>query len=134
MLYAIQGGAVANYPDGQRPILHLVSSAEAAAAALPCVYTDGHAEIVFSSFHKDLEKLGEVVDFKLMGSDWWNDTPEHPDRKRKRQAEFLAHQFFPWTLVESIGVIDQQMKQAVDKILEGALHRPEVSVRRRWYY
>lgn len=134
MLYAIHSGVVANYPAGQRPILHLVSSAETAAASLRCIYTDGHAEIAFSAFHADIRQLGAVVDLALMASTYWNDTPEHPDRKRRRQAEFLVHQFFPWSLVESVGVADQQMKQVIDKMLEGAEHRPPVQVRPRWYY
>ena len=87
MLYAIDSGVVSNYRDGQRPIVHLVSSAEAAAAALDCVFTDGHAEMAFSAFHADVRKLSEVVDLPLMQADWWNDTLDHPDRKRRRQAE-----------------------------------------------
>ena len=49
MLFSIKKGNVAGYQDGQRPILHLVSSTETVlAAGLRFTFTDGHAEMVSS--------------------------------------------------------------------------------------
>ncbi len=134
MLYSIHGGFVEQYHEGQRPIVHLTSSAESiAAAGLAFTFTEGHAELAYSCFYEDLADL-DKVDWQVMNSKWWNDTVEDMDRKRRRQAEFLAHHFFPWTLVTSIGVIDSAVAEQVNDILESAAHRPPVVVKRSWYY
>lgn len=97
MLYAIHGGAVEGYKEGQNCVLHLVSSAEAVAeAGRPFTWTEGHAEIKFSQFYEGLPELQSRIDWEIMGATYWNDKPpEIVDRKRKRQAEFLVHRFFP---------------------------------------
>lgn len=69
-----------------------------------------------------------------MKSKWWNDTVEDMDRKRRRQAEFLVHDFLPWKLVTKIGVIDKGVAEQVNEILQGAAHRPAVVVKGSWYY
>lgn len=134
MLYSIHGGFVEQYREGQRPVIHLTSSAESVAAAgLAFTFTEGHAELAYSSFYEDLAEL-DKVDWQVMKSKWWNDTVEDMDRKRRRQAEFLVHDFFPWELVSRIGVIDSGVAEQVNEILQGAAHRPTVAVERSWYY
>jgi ssDNA thymidine ADP-ribosyltransferase DarT-like protein len=64
----------------------------------------------------------------------WADTPDDSDRKRRRQAEFLVHHFFPWNLISQIGVVNAEMKERVERLLTGAGHRPPVHVRQQWYY
>ena len=45
MLYTIHGGNVAGYTEGQKPVVHLVSSVDAAVAlGKPWCFTDGHAD------------------------------------------------------------------------------------------
>jgi len=134
MLYAISCGGVAGYSDGQKPIVHLVSSAEAVQeAGLPFVFTDGHAIMDLSDFFNDLNELPRV-DWTVMRSRYWNDTVQDPDRCRRRQAEFLVHRSLPWDLIEEIGVMSQETKRGVDAILPEAGHRPRVVVRAGWYY
>lgn len=134
MLYSIHGGFVEQYRDGQRPVVHLVSSAESiAAAGLAFTFTEGHAELAYSAFYEDLEDLNKV-DWQIMGSRWWNDTEEDGDRKRRRQAEFLVHDFFPWELVAKIGVIDNALADQVREVLQRAEYRPVVVVKGSWYY
>lgn len=116
-------------------IVHLVSSVERIAeGGLPFVFTDGHAEMRVSEFSDDMQHLTAMVDWEVMHSRYWNDTPEHPDRKRRRQAEFLVHHFAPWAIVEGIGVIDDAIQHQVQEILSAANHVPLVEVRRNWYY
>ncbi len=136
MLYAIHTGNVEAYADGQRPVLHLVSSAESVAeSGLPFTWTEGHAEIAFSEFFEGLPELRRRIDWEVMRAKYWNDNPPAViDRKRKRQAEFLVHRFFPWPLFDTIGVIDRAMKDQVAEILAAADHKPEVQVRPGWYY
>jgi len=56
------------------------------------------------------------------------------DRKRRKQAEFLVHRFFPWHLITEIGVIDDKVAGRVTELLEGATHKPPVNVHKLWYY
>ena len=86
MLYSIHGGFVEQYKEGQQPVVHLVSTAESVAAAdLDFTFTEGHAELAYSSFFEDLADL-DKVDWQIMKSKWWNDTDEDMGRKRRRQA------------------------------------------------
>ncbi len=134
MLYSIHGGFVEQYKEGQAPVLHLTSLAESVAdAGLAYAFTEGHAELAYSSFFEDLADL-DKVDWPVMKSKWWNDTDEDMDRKRRRQAEFLVHEFFPWNLVTEIGVINATMEQQVNDLLQDVGHKPSVTVRRTWYY
>jgi hypothetical protein len=134
MLYVINKGGVEGYTSGQRPIVHLVSSAEAVqAAGLPFAFTDGHAEMDISRFFTDLGDL-EHVDWAIMSSRYWNDTLADGDRKRRRQAEFLVRRFFPMGLIERVGVINQSMAQSVSALFAPLAHIPPISAEPAWYY
>ncbi len=69
-----------------------------------------------------------------MKETYWHDTDKDGDRKRRRQAEFLVHQFCAWELITEVGVINRQIADRVRAILEPAVHQPAVTVRRGWYY
>ncbi len=134
MLYAIHTGAVAGYSGGQASVLHLVTSAEAVAQrGLDYVFTDGHAVMALSDFFDDLRDL-DAIDWQIMRERFWADTDEDPDRKRRRQAEFLVREFLPWDLITDIAVLERDIADQVQQLLSGHDHRPEVRVHRRWYY
>jgi hypothetical protein len=135
MLFAIHKGTVEGYAGGQLEVLHLFSTAEAVAATgLGWVLSDGHAEMApLTSFYNRLADL-DKIDWEIMKSRYWFDSDDHPDRKRRRQAEFLVHDFFPWELIQGIGVFNETMVARVHEILESANHKPEVSIKRGWYY
>jgi ssDNA thymidine ADP-ribosyltransferase, DarT len=136
MLYTIERRNTPDYQEGQGRIVHLVSSIEAVRVAQPPIrwlFTDGHADMEYSDFFSSVNDL-EKVDWPLMTARFWNDTSGDGDRKRRRQAEFLVHRFFPWTLIQAIGVIDQGMADETEQVLRAAAHRPEVLIERSWYY
>lgn len=134
MLYAIHTGFVEGYNEGQKPILHLASSVEfASSLKKPWCFTDGHAVMDYTLFFEDLGDL-QQIDWVVMRSQYWNDTQEEPDRKRRRQAEFLVHEFFPWDAVRFIGVYNEVIKKEVAAVVGAARHQPEVQVKRAWYY
>ncbi|MGC1782115.1 MAG: DUF4433 domain-containing protein [Acidobacteriaceae bacterium] len=137
MLFTIEKRNTPAYQDGQRPIVHLVTSVEAVSVAKPklrWLFTDGHADIDYSDFFDDLDDL-DKIDWPLMSAQMWNDTSADGDRKRRRQAEFLVHGFFPWTLVESIGVMTEQIALEVQQTLTATGgHSPQVVRQPRWYY
>jgi hypothetical protein len=136
MLYTISRGNLASCPEGQTKILHLVAEVEDVQSnQLAFVYTDGHAAITeLSEFYDSLDKMSEVIDWPLMTSKWWNDTSNDPDRARRRQAEFLIHQFFPWSLVRGIGVQNTHIEQEVAWILKTYGINTKVKVYPDWYY
>lgn len=134
MLFSIHKGNIEGYQDGQRPILHLVSSAEAVqSAGLVFTFTDGHAEMDISRFFTSLQSL-EEIDWKVMHSNFWANTLEDGDRKRRRQAEFLVRQFFPFALFETIGVFNQSMARQVSALLQPLSQKPVIRVQPAWYY
>lgn len=134
MLYAIHRGHVKGYDGGQSRVLHLVTEAETiAASGCSWAFTEGHAEIAWTEFFADLCFLSEV-DWAIMKERYWHDTDEDGDRKRRRQAEFLVHQFCAWELITEIGVINRQVADRVRAMLEPLAHQPVVNVQRGWYY
>ncbi len=110
MLYTISQGNVPQYHSGQNQLIYLVSTVQQVILKqIPFVFTDGHAIISYSEFFNNPKDLGQI-DWGIMDSRYWNDTTEYPDRKRKRQAEFLAFEFFPIESVMEIGVINAALE------------------------
>ncbi len=134
MLYAIHRRNVAAYQEGQALILHLVSTVEAVqTAGIPFVFTDGHAEMDLSRFFTSLTALNQV-DWDVMKSRYWNDTPQDGDRKRRRQAEFLVQRFFPFNLFHAIGVMNQTVADQVRALIPLEMPVPVIRLEPAWYY
>jgi hypothetical protein len=134
MLYTINRGNVVGYEDGQATILHLVSTAELVnQSGLDFSFTDGHAIVEISQFYSDLADLNHI-DWNIMNSIYWHDTIDDGDRKRRRQAEFLVHHFFPFSLIQTIGVSNHTIASRVNAILRDAEVKPNVQVIPTWYY
>jgi hypothetical protein len=130
MLYVVSQGHE-NYQEGQQPIVHLVSSIERIrATGKPWFFTDRHADLGYANQYDTLDRLDEV-DWDVMPvRQWGGDT----ELKEKRQAEFLVHDSCPWSAIEVIGVMDQEIAAQVQAVFAGAEHRPRVEVHRDWYY
>jgi hypothetical protein len=134
MLYAVHTGQVAGCREGQSSVIYLVSTAQSVrAAGLRFVFTDGHSVNDLTEFFDDLAHL-DRVDWLVLRSRLWHNTPQDPDRKRRRQAEFLVHRSCPWWLIQEIGVIDTTMQQRVERAIAHMGHKPAVTVAREWYY
>jgi hypothetical protein len=136
MLGAIHKGSVPAYQGGQRDVVYLVAEAETVAAEVEhWCFTNGHAVEAVTDFYADLNDLSQVdraaVDTWRWGGRWLlND----PDIKRRKQAEFLVHQKFPWRLVTRLGVLDAAMLAQVREVIAAAAHRPGVTIQPQWYY
>ncbi|WP_410514030.1 DUF4433 domain-containing protein [Paenibacillus sp. BR2-3] len=134
MLYTIKQGNVPQYQEGQSQIIYLVSTIQQVISdQIPFVFTDGHAIINYSEFYNDTEDLDQI-DWGIMNSRYWNDTTDYPDRKRKRQAEFLAFEYFPLASILEIGVINGSIHDQTSKIIQEKEVYIPVKVRRDWYY
>ncbi|MDQ5826051.1 MAG: DUF4433 domain-containing protein [Chloroflexota bacterium] len=133
MMYFISRN-VQIYPEGVIPLVYLVSSAQTVqAAGLPFVFTDGHPIMRITRFYDDLAHLS-AVDWDVMSSRMWNDTQEFPDRQRRREAEFLVWNSFPWELVEGLSVVNKQMQSYVQATISASEYQPPVVVDRSLYY
>lgn len=134
MLYSIHKGYVEGYDGRERDVVYLTSTAEGVARAdRQWCFTDGHAVMQFSRFFENLDDLAQV-DWKVI-NDWsWANRDDDPDRKRRKQAEFLVHDSFPWHWTESIGVIDGATARRVQDILADSDHKPRIRVKKKWYY
>jgi hypothetical protein len=127
MLYVVHRGHQ-DYNGGQENIVHLVSSVQLAVGlGTPWAFTDRHAELAHALHFDDLHKLDEVP-WHVMGLPYWSEVRE------ERQAEFLVHQFFPWTAVAGIAVMTPATAARVQQIIGVAAHRPPVTIEPGWYY
>ncbi|MBA2664186.1 MAG: DUF4433 domain-containing protein [Bradymonadaceae bacterium] len=135
MLYANHTGTVVGSNNGQNSIIYLVSSVQTVASFTnDWVFTDGHAIMVpLTSFFDDLAHLNQI-DWKAVRATYWADTNDDPDRKRRKQAEFLVHQFVPFSWFTEFAVLNQEVAQQVQSILANANAALPVKVRRDWYY
>jgi len=134
MLYVIdRRNTELRYHGGQREIIHLVSTVEAAiktAEDRPWAFSDGNAGAFYTKFYADLSRMTEIVDSDAVSARSWAE----PAVKNRKQAEFLVHDSFPWTAFHEIGVLDQALAGQVDAVLRSAAHKPSTRVRSEWYY
>ncbi len=133
-LFNLVTGRVPGYDGGQGPLLTLVVSVqEVVAAGHRSVFYDGHALSAVSTCFDDPAALVAFDWDAIDGTRFGNDDP---DRKRRKQAEFMVHQELPWALVRGIGVCDDAALERVRGILSqfpSDVQKP-VSVRADWYF
>ena len=136
MLYQLHTGWVEGYDEGQEPIIYIVSHAQ-----VMCnneqgfVFSDGHGIAAYTDWYDDLALLHNL-DWDCIYAEIWKDDLDHPDRQRRKQAEFLVYRSCPWDLVDHIAVLNNGMKKKVVSIMEqypDKLQKP-VRVCRKWYY
>lgn len=134
MLFAISKDLVEGYSEGQEPILYLIGKAvDVAKAGLPFAFTDHHAILSYSEYYNDLGKIGEI-DWNLMNATYWNETDDDPNRKARRQAEFLVHQRFPLDQIAGIAVMNRKRVEDVSALLNKAGRSIPVYDIPRWYF
>lgn len=134
MLYTIARGGL-NESVSQSSILHLYTNFKRIREAdLNFGWSDGHPLSALSIFDDHPENLTSALDWEVMGSHQWSNTEDDPDRKRKRQAEFLVHRALPWDCVRGIAVRNDDIKQQVETALAKFPHQPKISVLPEWYY
>ncbi len=136
MLYVLHKANHPNlaYRGGQKPIVHLEADMRALVnwangQNRRWAFTLGNASANYAEFRTSLDHLGDLNWPAVQGTGF--STPATKDAK---QAEFLLEGGFPWTLVERIGVIDSVIARQVADAMHGANHRPQVEIKREWYY
>lgn len=126
--------SVINNGINQRDIVYFVTeTSKIQQSGLPYIFTDGHAIMFLTEFYSRLDDL-DKVDWAIMKELYWADTEEDPDRKRRRQAEFLVHRQVPLDLFTGFAVIDEEMKNKVKDLLRIHQIDKPIGVRRQFYY
>lgn len=135
MMFSISRGNVPQYQDGQEPLVYLVTTIEAVqAAGLRGVFSDGNCGSRVTDYSDDLGRLDDLVDWELMRSVWWANTPDDPDRMRRRMAEFLVHERVPWEVFAEIVTMTERTAGAVRDTVGRLGLGTRVRVDRGWYY
>jgi hypothetical protein len=137
MLYVIyrQNHPNLAYKGGQEPIVHLEAAASDVVA-----WADAHqvrwafcATNAGAGYTTDfMNRLGDLdkLNWDAIRSRWFTQA----EVKEDKQAEFLIHGSFPWTLVSKIGVCSAATEARVQEALAQASHRPPVAIERDWYF
>ena len=134
MLYNIQQGFKNVIRRHPREIVYLVTSFPAVKEAeLSFVFTDGHAYHNFTQFFNHESDL-KLVDWNAVNLKRWDETEDDPDRKRRKQAEFLIYKEAPLELIRAIIVYDDAAKKQILSIFEQYDFECNVLVKPNWYY
>ncbi len=136
MLFQIHTKQIPCCPDGQEKVIYLVAHVqEIIENNMKYVFSDGHGIARFTKYFDNIVNL-DKIDFQIVNQKQWADDESDRDRQRKKQAEFLIHDFCPWICVREIIVMNQNMRDVVLEIFSkfsSKLHRP-ISIKRNWYY
>jgi hypothetical protein len=136
MMLKLKTGQVADYDEGQEPLIYLVSTAQTIEiAGVDFVLSDGHGLARYTDSIDDQKKLDDE-DCGIINQRYWSDNINDMDRQRRKQAEFLVHNSCAWKLIDEIVVIDRAMEVRVQRIQERFPHalRKPIRVERNWYY
>jgi len=136
MLYQLHTGRVADYHEGQEPIIYLVSTVKRIReSGVQFVFSDGHGIARMTDWFDDLNDMSKV-DWDTVNAKYWKDKIDDMDRQRRKQAEFLVYRFFDWNLICEIGVINNMRKKEVELIMSGFddIFQRNVYIRPEWYY
>ena len=135
MLYKIsRGGEGLTYQDGQRDIVHLVTTVGKvvdAAGDGRWAFSDSNAGAAYARFADDLSLLEDeqFVDWDAVNAERWQGAT-----MTRKMAEFLVLDQLPWSAIIGIGVQNRQVRQRTKTLLAAAGAGTPVAVRPRWYY
>ncbi len=136
MLYILHKGnhPEVTYGEGQGPIVHLQADLRqvvdlAERRKVRWAFTTCNAGARYATFFNSIDRLGEIDWAAVEATDF-----RSANIKEGKQAEFLVHESFPWSLVEKIGVANQMVLQQVQAVLAESEHRPPAAVEHGWYF
>lgn len=97
------------------------------------VFTDAHAIRRLTNFYTQLSDLNKI-DWELMKASQWADTDDDPNRKARRQAEFLVYNEVPLSACLGFAVYSNSAKRKVEEMLQEADISLPVAVRKSFYF
>ena len=136
MLYVIH---CANHPEltyrgGQGPIVHLEADLHSVVTwaeqqGRRWAFSLSNAGAFYTEFRRTLPELDEINWGAVAATDFRN-----PTIKEGKQAEFLVHGSFPWTLISAIGVASAAVATQARAAIQQAPHQPPIHVKTAWYF
>lgn len=136
MLYVIhrQNHQDLAYDGGQELIVHLEADLDAVVAwanqaRRRWAFSLSNAGARYTQFRASLGALNEVDWAAVNAADF-----RRREIREGKQAEFLLHGSFPWSLVTRIGVESMGIQAQANSIIATATHKPRVEVKPEWYY
>jgi len=134
MLFNIQYGNVGVTRRSQDEIIYMVTSFEKVKEmGVPYVFYDGHGYHHLSQLFNSEEGLSHV-DWNTVNATKWNDTEEDPDRKRRKQAEFLLFRALPLDAIIAFATYSDSSKKQVENIVNNAHTSIATIVKPEWFY
>ena len=133
MLYPIHmRNPALGYTGGQKPIVHL----EADLLRTREWATERNRRLAFTTSSAATYHFNDYSDLGQLDRIDWDavNAIDFRGRSDAKQAEFLVEDYFPWCLVERIGVHNPGIAQDVTRIIGSSTHRPRVEVKKGWYY
>lgn len=134
MLYAIQNGFNSVTKRNPEEIIYLDTTFKNITEnECQYVFTDGHGYHSMSQFFNDEDSL-EEVDWNAVNHVLWTDIEDDPDRKRRKQAEFLVFNELPLAALVAVVVHNEATKNEI--LTKFAKHdfTCNVIVKPNWYY
>lgn len=129
------------YRGGQGPIVHLEADLASVVAwanqqQRRWAFSLSNAGAGYAQFKSSLNDLHHI-DWDAVVSNNFSAgsyTPSGNQVKEGKQAEFLLHNDFPWSLVQGIGVASQAIANQARVAIASAAHQPQISVQPSWYF
>jgi hypothetical protein len=123
-----------SYHEGQDPIVHLQADLHAVVQwaqenQIDWAFSTSNAGARYSSFHATLDSLHEINWAAVAATDFRNSAVQDG-----KQAEFLLYNWFPWKLIEKVGVHNQTVKDEVADMIASADFVPPISRESSWYF
>jgi hypothetical protein len=98
-----------------------------------CV-SDANAATDFVEFTREVDQIGEFVDFDLLCQKWWNKTPDDQHRPSRRAAELLVLDRLPISMVTHVAAKTQAKLAEATTILTSLDGQRQYRVEPGFYY
>ena len=136
MHYVIYKGYNSVGKVSESNIVYLISDVDSIVEAeLPFIFTNGHAvsdlTLFFSSDETDKFR---TLDWEVICNNYWRDTEEDPDRKRRKEAEFLIKRDVPVGCIIGLAVYNEEAKNRMEKLITSLGIDIRVAIRKNFYY
>lgn len=135
MLRSILGGRVKEYEGDQTHLIYLLTRlSRVIDHGLSWVATDRNAVLGTAKFTSDRQRLAEHVDWEIMETQFWGNTPEDGSRRERRMAELLVHGAVPWAAFSHVGVCCDTRVEEVRASLPAGDEKTRILVKPDWYF
>ncbi|MDO5617040.1 MAG: DUF4433 domain-containing protein [Cruoricaptor ignavus] len=133
MLYVIQKGFNGVSVIEPQQIIYCVTSVgEIEKSQINFLFTNGQANSFISKIYRkeDIINIENLVDFKAIQDNFWNDE-EDTDKKRRKEAEFLLESDLPFARILGFVCYNDMAKQ---ELLKYDIDEKMIAVKPNYYF